>query len=121
MSNHPLGRRPTPADPSRKYGPARKRSVHRYIAGDGFGFAATAQRALRPNPHGQRFFQLSLPPETAASTTTADRQRTRLRQRVLAAGGVLLACQRGLDRRRVDPTLLLREVVVMVVMVVDGR
>jgi hypothetical protein len=82
-----------------------------YIAGDGFSFQAAAQRAMRQNPFGQRFFLLSLPPETAALTTAADRPQTRLRKQVLAAGGVLLVCQRDIDQRRVDAALLVREVV----------
>jgi hypothetical protein len=82
-----------------------------YIAGDGFSFQAAAQRAMRQNPFGQRFFLLSLPPEAAALTTAADRPQTRLRKQVLAAGGVLLVCQRDIDQRRIDATLLVREVV----------
>jgi hypothetical protein len=81
-----------------------------YIAGDGFSFEQAAERAMRQNPHGQRFFLLSLPPETAALTNTAQRQQTRVRQRVLAAGGVLLVCQRDVDQRRIDATAMVREV-----------
>jgi hypothetical protein len=82
-----------------------------YIAGDGFSFEAAAQRAMRQNPFGQRFFLLSLPPETAALLSNAGRQPTRLRKQVLAAGGVLLVCQRDIDQRRIDRDTLVRDVV----------
>jgi hypothetical protein len=72
-----------------------------YIAGTGSGFQAAAQRALAQNPGGRRFFLLALPPETAALTTRASAAQTALRERVLAANGVLFVCQRDIDNGRV--------------------
>ncbi len=72
-----------------------------YIAGAGFSFKAAAERGLAQNPPGQRFFVLALPPETAALTSAATRAQVRLRERVLAAHGVLLVCQRDLDNGRI--------------------
>ena len=105
VPNNPLSPRPAAAERN-----ARPEGGL-YIAGDGFSFQVAAQRAIRQNPFGQRFFLLSLPPETAALTTAADRQQTRLRKQVLAAGGVLLVCQRDIDLRRIDPAVLAPEVV----------
>jgi hypothetical protein len=82
-----------------------------YIAGDGFGFQAAAQRALAQNPHGQRFFLLTLPPETTALMRNAPPALRRLRERVSAANGVLLVCRRDLDNRRIDASRLAPEVV----------
>jgi hypothetical protein len=82
-----------------------------YIADEAFSFKVAAQRAMRQNPHGQRFFLLAVPPETRAMTSQADRAATRLRQQALASGGVLLVCQRDIDQRRVDASLLVREAV----------
>lgn len=105
VPNNPLSPRPAAAErDARPQGGL-------YIAGDGFSFDAAATRAMRQNPYGQRFFVLSLPPQTAALTTTASRQQTRARNQVLAAGGVLLVCQRDIDQRRIDPATLVREVV----------
>jgi hypothetical protein len=42
-----------------------------YIAGDGFSFAQAAAHALGMNAVGQRFFLLSLPPETRALERSA--------------------------------------------------
>ncbi len=61
-----------------------------YIAGDGFSFQAAAEQGMAKNPHGRRFFLLSLPPETAALSRSAARPLAALRERVLAANGVLL-------------------------------
>jgi hypothetical protein len=43
----------------------------RYIAGYGFSFQEVVDRAIAQNPGGQRFFLLSLPPETQALATSA--------------------------------------------------
>ena len=72
-----------------------------YIAGAGFSFQVAAERAMAQNPGGRRFFLLSLPPETAALAAGAGPAPTALRQRVLAANGVLLVCRRDLDNGRV--------------------
>jgi hypothetical protein len=82
-----------------------------YIAGDGFSFQAAAQRALAQNMPGQRFFLLTLPPETKALQFNAPPATRRLRERVSAANGVLLVCRRDLDNRRVDAARLAPEVV----------
>lgn len=72
-----------------------------YIAGAGSSFQVAAQRALTQNPGRQRFFVLALPPETAALTDRAGAAQAALRERVLAANGVLLVCQRDIDNGRV--------------------
>ena len=82
-----------------------------YIAGDGFSFQVAAQRALAQNPNGQRFFLLTLPPETTALQRNAPPATRRLRERVSAANGVLMVCRRDIDNRRIDANLLAPEVV----------
>lgn len=82
-----------------------------YIAGDGFTFQQAAERALAQNPSGQRFFVLALPPNTAALAKSATKSSTELRERVIAAGGVLLVCQRDIDGGSVDRTTLVPGVV----------
>ncbi len=77
-----------------------------YIAGAGFSFQVAAERALAQNPGGRRFFVLSLPPETAALAASATGSRARLRDRVVAANGVLLVCQRDIDNRKVNAARL---------------
>ncbi len=73
-----------------------------YIAGAGFSFQEAAQRGISQNPGGRRFFLLSLPPEAGALASTATPSQQRLRERVLAANGVLLVCQRDLDNGRIN-------------------
>jgi hypothetical protein len=82
-----------------------------YIAGDGFSFQAAAEQGMAKNPHGRRFFLLSLPPETAALSRSAARPLAALRERVLAANGVLFVCQRDVDNGRIDPSHLVPEVI----------
>jgi hypothetical protein len=77
-----------------------------YIAGDGFAFQAAAQRALAQNPGGRRFFLLTLPPDTTALGSGATPTQRRLRERVIAANGVLLVCQRDLDSGRIGAGLI---------------
>lgn len=77
-----------------------------YVAGAGFSFKAAANRAMKQNPHGRRFFLLALPPESAALQLAASTALSQLRQRVVAANGVLLVCRRDVDQGRVDPSLL---------------
>jgi hypothetical protein len=77
-----------------------------YIAGAGFSFQVAAERALSQNPGGRRFFVLSLPPETAALEASVTGTRARLRDRVVAANGVLLVCQRDIDNRKVNAARL---------------
>lgn len=73
-----------------------------YIAGAGFSFEVAAERGMSQNPGGRRFFLLTLPPEAAALGASASPAQRRLRERVLAANGVLLVCQRDLDNGRID-------------------
>ncbi len=73
-----------------------------YIAGYGFTFQEVAKRAISQNPGGQRFFLLSLPSQSSALTATATRPLAAARDRVLAANGVLLVCQRDIDEGRID-------------------
>jgi hypothetical protein len=72
-----------------------------YIAGEGFSFQQAAERGLGQNPGGRRFFLLTLPAEAAALGSRATPAQQRLRDRVLAANGVLLVCQRDLDNGRI--------------------
>ncbi len=73
-----------------------------YIAGDGFSFEQAANRALAQNPNGGRFFLLALPPNTKALTDGAPKSVAALRDRVKAQGGVILVCQRDVDKRVID-------------------
>lgn len=82
-----------------------------YIAGAGFSFARAAAQALGANPEGQRFFLLSLPPETQALATSASGPVATVRDRVVAAGGVLFVCQRDVDSGKVDLARLVPGVV----------
>jgi hypothetical protein len=82
-----------------------------YIAGAGFSFQVAAERAISQNPGGRRFFVLSLPPETAALAASASGARARLRDRVVAANGMLLVCQRDIDNGKVNAARLVPGVV----------
>jgi hypothetical protein len=82
-----------------------------YIAGSGFSFQQAAERALAQNPGGTRFFLLTLPQEAAALGARATPAQQRLRERVLAANGVLLVCQRDLDNGRINAANLVPAVV----------
>jgi hypothetical protein len=82
-----------------------------YIAGSGFSFQQAAERALAQNPGGARFFVLSLPDEAAALSERAPPAQQRLRERLLAANGVLLVCQRDLDNGRINAANLIPAVV----------
>ena len=82
-----------------------------YVAGAGFSFQVAAERAMSQNPGGRRFFLLTLPPEVAALGASASPVQRRLRERVVAANGVLLVCQRDLDNGRIDAAHLASGVV----------
>ena len=82
-----------------------------YIAGYGFSFQEVVDRAIAQNPGGQRFFLLSLPPETQALTTSAAGPLAAARDRALTANGVLLVCQRDLDSGRINAAGLAPRVV----------
>ena len=82
-----------------------------YIAGAGFSFQQAAERALAQNPGGNRFFLLTLPAEAAVLGNRASAAQQRLRERVLAANGVLLVCQRDLDTGRINADSLVPGVV----------
>jgi hypothetical protein len=84
-----------------------------YIAGDRFSFERAADQGLARNPAGQRFFVLALPPTTTALTTDASRSDVATRERVVATGGVLMVCQRDVDRGTVDPGKLVPGVAVV--------
>lgn len=77
-----------------------------YIAGYRFNFERAAEQGLERNPAGQRFFVLALPPNTAALTTAATPSAAAVRQRVVAAGGQLLVCQRDIDKGKLDAAAL---------------
>jgi len=82
-----------------------------YIAGDGFSFQVAAERAMAQNPGARRFFLLALPAEAAALGERATSAQRRLRERVIAANGVLMVCQRDLDNGRVPAAGLIEGVV----------
>ena len=83
-----------------------------YIAGDaGFKFQQAAERGLAQNPGGRRFFVLSVPPQTSALRKSATGPLAQLRDRVIAGNGVLLVCQRDIDKGRIDPAELVPGVV----------
>ena len=82
-----------------------------YIAGTGSSFQQAAQKAIKNNPRGQRFFLLSLPPQTQALTVNATRQLAAMRDRVVAANGVLYVCQRDIDNGKIDAANLVPGVV----------
>jgi hypothetical protein len=82
-----------------------------YIAGAGFSFQEAAERALAQNAGGNRFFLLTLPAEAAALGPRATPAQQRLRERVVAANGVLLVCQRDLDNGRISADNLVPGVV----------
>jgi hypothetical protein len=77
-----------------------------YIAGAGFSFEVAAERGLRQNPGGRRFFVLALPAEAAALAASAGGPAAALRERVLAANGVLLVCRRDVASGRIDGAAL---------------
>jgi hypothetical protein len=77
-----------------------------YIAESRFSFEQAAEQGLSRNTAGQRFFVLALPPNTAALTTTATPAAASLRDRVVAAGGVLYVCQRDIDSGALDAASL---------------
>jgi hypothetical protein len=82
-----------------------------YIAGYRFSFERAAEQGLERNPAGQRFFVLAVPPNTVALTTAATPSATAVRERVVAAGGLLLVCQRDIDNGKIDATTLVPGVV----------
>lgn len=82
-----------------------------YIAGYRFSFERAAEQGLTRNPPGQRFFVLALPQKAAALTTAASPSAVAVRDRVVAAGGVLLVCQRDIDRGKIDAATLVPGVV----------
>lgn len=82
-----------------------------YVAGAGFSFEQAANDGLSRNPSGQRFFLLALPPQTDALTSRATGAQAAARQRVAAAGGLLLVCQRDIDSGAIDATRLVPGVV----------
>ena len=77
-----------------------------YIAESRFTFERAAEQGLARNPAGQRFFVLALPPNTAALTAAATPSAAAVRERVVAAGGVLLVCQRDIDNGQVNAAAL---------------
>jgi hypothetical protein len=82
-----------------------------YIAESRFTFERAAEQGLARNPAGRRFFVLALPPNTAALTTGATQSAAAVRERVVAAGGLLLVCQRDIDSGKIDAATLVPGVV----------
>ena len=77
-----------------------------YIAGNRHSFERAAEQGLARNPPGQRFFVLALPPNTVALTTAATPSAAAVRERVVAAGGLLLVCQRDIDNGKIAAATL---------------
>jgi hypothetical protein len=77
-----------------------------YIAGAGFSFQTAAERALSQNAGPNRFFLLALPGDAAALSITAPPGMVALRDRVVAANGVLLICQRDIANGSINPANL---------------
>ena len=77
-----------------------------YIASSRHSFERAAEQGLSRNPAGQRFFVLALPPNTVALTTAATPSAAAVRERVVAAGGLLLVCQRDIDNGKVNAAAL---------------
>ena len=84
-----------------------------YVAEGRFSFEQAAEQGLARNPKGQRFFVLALPPNAAALTKAASKSAAAVRDRVVAAGGVLMVCQRDLDSGAIDAAALLPAVVIV--------
>ena len=82
-----------------------------YIAGYRFSFERAAEQGLERNPAGQRFCVLALPPKTVALTTAATPSAVAVRERVVAAGGLLLVCQRDIDSGKISAASLVPGVV----------
>ncbi len=81
------------------------------MADSSFSFEQAANRGLTQNAKGTRFFVLALPPHTVALTTSAAPATTALRERVRAQGGVLMVCQRDIDKGVIDRARLAPNVV----------
>jgi hypothetical protein len=77
-----------------------------YIADNRSSFERAAEQGLARNTAGQRFFVLALPPNAVALTTGATPSAAAVRERVLAAGGLLLVCQRDVDNGTVNAATL---------------
>jgi hypothetical protein len=82
-----------------------------YIADNRSNFERAAEQGLARNPPGQRFFVLALPPNTVAMTTAATPSAAPVRERVVAAGGILLVCQRDIDNGKVSAATLVPGVI----------
>jgi len=77
-----------------------------YIAGYEFNFEQAASRGLAQNPNGRRFFVLTLAPNAGALMQSAPQSSITLRERVIRSNGVLLVCQRDIDRGSIDASQL---------------
>jgi len=84
-----------------------------YVAEGRISFEQAAGQGLASNPAGQRFFVLALPPNAAALTKSAQKSATTVRSRVVAAGGVLMVCQRDVDSGAIDAATLVPGVVIV--------
>lgn len=82
-----------------------------YIAGYEFNFDQAASRGLSQNPKGRRFFVLTLAPNADALTASAPEPSIALRGRVIRSNGVLLVCQRDIDKGSISASRLIPEVV----------
>lgn len=84
-----------------------------YVAEGRISFEQAAGQGLASNPAGQRFFVLALPPNAAALTKSAQKSAAAVRSRVVAAGGVLMVCQRDVDSGAIDAATLVPGVVIV--------
>ncbi len=82
-----------------------------YIAGAGFSFEAAAERALAQNPAGRRAFLLTRCARSLGAAPQHAAGPGRCAAVPIAAQGVLLVCQRDLDKGRIDAAQLVPGVV----------
>jgi hypothetical protein len=82
-----------------------------YIAGAGFTFQQAVEQGLAMNPSGQRFFVLSLSPQTQALGLSAPANVAALRDRAAQGGAVFLVCQRDVANGAVNLAQLVPGVV----------
>ena len=89
-----------------QFATAQQREGGLYIAGYEFNFEQAASRGLAQNPKGRRFFVLTLAPNAGALMKSAPQSSIALRERVIRSNGVLLVCQRDIDRGSIDAAQL---------------
>lgn len=84
-----------------------------YIAGDQFTFEQAAQRALKENVQGERFFVVVLAPAAQPLDRNASGEAVALRNRILVARGVLIVCQSDIASGSINRSTLVPGVVAL--------